>query len=83
MRTFLAIAAVLAWIFGLVLLLTPTKFYEPTGITLMPMLATPAQAHDATLFGLGVINWCARHADGRGLSGVLRGILWCKRSRYS
>jgi hypothetical protein len=75
MRKFLASAAVLAWIFGLVLLLAPTKFYEPTGITLMPMLATLAQAHDATLFGLGLINRCARHRRSRALRSVARNFV--------
>ena len=73
MKIFLAIAAILAWIFALALLLAPAKFYAPTGLTLTPMLATLAQAHGATLFGLGVINWCARQASGRGLIAVLFG----------
>ena len=40
------------------------------------MLATLAQAHGATLFGLEVINCYARHAEGRGLTGVLLGNLF-------
>ncbi len=75
MKIFLAIAAVLAWIFALAMLLAPVKFYAPTGISLTPMLATLAQAHGATLFGLGVINWWARKAQGSGLVGVLLGNL--------
>jgi hypothetical protein len=73
MKIFLAIAAVLAWFFALALLLAPRSFYAPTGMSLSPMLATLAQAHGATLFGLGVINWCARSAEGRGLTGILLG----------
>jgi hypothetical protein len=39
------------------------------------MLATLAQAHGATLIGLGVINWLARGADRQGLIAVLTGNL--------
>ncbi|HZP18083.1 MAG TPA: hypothetical protein VFB00_08970 [Terriglobales bacterium] len=75
MKVFLAITATLAWIFGIALLLAPAKFYAPMGLVLTPMLATIAQAHGATLFGLGVINWRARSAEGRGLAAVLGGNL--------
>ena len=75
MKIFLSITAVLAWLFGLMLLLQPAKFYEPTGIVLTPMLATLAQAHGATLVGLGFINWFARNADRHGLFAVLAGNL--------
>jgi hypothetical protein len=76
MKTFLAIAAMLAWIFGLGQLLAPAKFYAPMGIELTPMLATMVQSYGATMFGLGVINWCARQAQGRGLIAVLLGNLF-------
>lgn len=75
MKLFLSIAAVLAWLFGGALLLAPAKFYEPTGISFTPMLGTIAQAHGATLVGLGVVNWLARTADRRGLIAVLSGNL--------
>ncbi|HXT17098.1 MAG TPA: hypothetical protein VN706_15760 [Gemmatimonadaceae bacterium] len=75
MKLFLGIAAVLAWLIGLMLVLAPTQFYAPTGIALTPMLATVAQAHGATLFGLGTINWFARRAEGQGLVAVLVGNL--------
>lgn len=75
MRIFLAIAAVLAWIFGAMLLVAPGPFYAPTGIAMTPMAATVAHAHGATLIGLGVVDWLARAADRRGLSAVLRGNL--------
>jgi hypothetical protein len=75
MRTFLAAAAILAWLFAAMLLLAPAAFYEPVGITLTPLLGTVAQAHGATLFGLGVINWLARKADARGVVAVLAGNL--------
>jgi hypothetical protein len=75
MRVFLAAAAILAWVFAAMLLLAPAAFYEPVGITLTPLLATVAQAHGATLFGLGVVNWLARNADRRGMLAVLTGNL--------
>jgi len=75
MRLFLAIAAVLAWLFGAGLLLAPAQFYAPTGIEMTPMLATIAQAHGATLVGLGVVNWLARNAERQGLGAVLTGNL--------
>lgn len=73
MKIFLSIAAVLAWLFGLMLLLAPAQFYAPAGIALTPMLATVGQAHGATLIGLGTVNWFARTAQGRGLFAVLLG----------
>src|SRR5215510_7442844 len=57
------------------LLTMPVKFYQPTGMVLTPMLATIAEAHGATLVGLGVIDWIARGATGRGLVAVLAGNL--------
>jgi hypothetical protein len=74
-KLFLAIAAVLAWLFGAMLLWVPGKFYAPTGLVMTPLLATVAQAHGATLVGVGVIDWIARDAEGRGLIGVLGGNL--------
>ena len=75
MRLFLGVAAVLAWIIGALLLVMPGPFYAPTGITLTPMLATVAQAHGATLVGLGVIDWLARNAERNGVRAVLAGNL--------
>jgi hypothetical protein len=75
MRTFVAIAAVLAWCFGLALLVSPADFYKPTGIAMTPLIATLAQAHGATLVGLGTVNWLARKAEKRGLVAVLGGNL--------
>jgi hypothetical protein len=75
MRAFLAIAGGLACLIGAMLLLVPAAFYAPTGIVMTPMLATVAQAHGATLFGLGVVDWLARGADRAGLVAVLTGNL--------
>ena len=75
MKMFLTIAAVLAWLFGAALLLAPVAFYKPTGIEMTPLLATIAQAHGATLFGLGVIDWMARKAEAIGARAVLAGNL--------
>jgi len=75
MKIFLGIAAVLAWFFGAMLIAMPDKFYEPTGIAMTPMMATLAQAHGATLIGLGLIDWLARNAERQGLIAVLAGNL--------
>lgn len=75
MRTFIAISAVLAWLFGLALLFSPAAFYRPTGIEMNPLIATLAQAHGATLVGLGTLNWLGRRAERRGLQAILGGNL--------
>lgn len=75
MKIFLSIAAVLSWLFGATLLLAPGPFYAPTGLAMTPMVAAVAQAHGATLVGLGVINWMARGANRQGLVAVLAGNL--------
>lgn len=75
MRIFLGFAAVLAWLFGAMLLFMPAQFYAPTGIVMTPMLATLAQAHGATLTGLGLVNWLARNTDRNGATPVLAGNL--------
>jgi hypothetical protein len=75
MKLFISIAAVLAWLFGGALLLAPEQFYAPTGITFTPMLGTVAQAHGATLVGLGVVDWLGRNADRKGLTAILAGNL--------
>jgi len=71
MKVFLAIAAILAWFFGAMLLFIPASVYIPTGITVTPTLATLAPTLGATLLGLGIINWLARRADKTGLIVVL------------
>ena len=75
MKIFISIAAILAWLFGAMLLIVPADMYAPTGIAMTPMIATLAQAHGATLVGLGVVNWLARNADRQGLIAVLTGNL--------
>ena len=75
MRVFLAIAAILAWLFGAALLAAPASFYAPLGVAFTPLLGTIAQAHGATLVGLGVIDWLARDADRKGAIAVLAGNL--------
>ena len=75
MKVFISIAAILACLFGAMLLIAPAEFYAPTGIPMTPMIATLAQAHGATLMGLGVVNWLARNADRQGLIAVLTGNL--------
>jgi hypothetical protein len=50
MAKFLAVAAVLAWLFGTALLVAPAGFYAPTGIVVTPMMATIAQVVLGSLF---------------------------------
>lgn len=75
MRLFISIAAVMALLFGAALLLVPAQFDAPTGIAFTPMLGTIAQAHGATLVGLGVVNWLARDADRKSIIAILGGNL--------
>lgn len=75
MKIFLSVAAVLAWIFGAMLLIIPGQFYAPTGIAMTPLHGTIAQAHGATLVGLGVVDWLTRSAEKKGLIAVLGGNL--------
>lgn len=75
MILFLSVAAVLAWLFGAALIFAPAQFYVPTGLEMTPLMATVAQAHGATLIGLGVVDWLARSADRNGLRAVFVGNL--------
>src|SRR5262245_21409449 len=76
MRILFSVAAILAWIVGGLLLLMPARFYAPIGLEMTPMLSTVAQAHGATLIGLGLINWLARGVTDRpGLIAILSGNL--------
>jgi hypothetical protein len=74
-KLFISVAGVLAWLFGAMLLAAPAQFYQPTGMVLTPLLATLAQAHGATLVGMGTVLWLARNATGQGLVAVLAGNL--------
>ena len=75
-RWLLIVAAVLAWLFGLMLLFNARGFEAPVGIDVTDKIATIAQAQGAILVGLGVTNWLARDvADLRALSAVLAGNL--------
>jgi hypothetical protein len=74
-KILLSIAGVLACLFGAALLLAPGGFYKPTGIEMTPLLATVAQAHGATLLGLGVVNWLSRKAPPAAAGAVLAGNL--------
>ena len=73
MRLFLAVAAVLAWLIGGMLLVAPGPFYAPLEIEMTPKIAAMGQAQGAILVGLGLINWMARDAEPRGLLAVLAG----------
>ena len=75
-RWLLMVAAVLAWLFGLMLLFNARAFEAPVGIDVTDKVATIAQAQGAILVGLGVINWLARDiTDAGALTAVLSGNL--------
>ena len=75
MRVFLMVAGGLACLIGGALLGAPDAFYSPTGIALSPLAATVAQAHGATLLGLGVLTWMARNTPPEAVCPVLAGNL--------
>jgi hypothetical protein len=75
MKLFLAVSAVLAFIFGFALLLFSSSFYAPMGIVMTPAIAVTAQAQGAILVGIGVLNWTARSLSGPSVRPVLLGNL--------
>jgi hypothetical protein len=75
MRVFLAVSAVLAWVFGGALLFATSQFFAPMGVGVTPAIAVIGQAQGAILLGLGVINWMARHESGPAVRPVLAGNL--------
>jgi len=75
-RWALTIGAVLAWLFGAMLLLVPGPFFAPIGITMTDKIATIAQNQGAALIAIGVIDFLARGTTDRtALRAVLVGNL--------
>ena len=75
-RWALTIGAVLAWLFGAMLLLVPGPFFAPIGITMTDKIATIAQNQGAALISIGVIDFLARGTTDRtALRAVLVGNL--------
>jgi hypothetical protein len=75
-RWVLIIGAVLAWIFGTMLILAPGPFFAPIGIAMTDKIATIAQNQGAALISIGVINFLARGTTDRtALRAVLVGNL--------
>ena len=75
-RWVLIIGAVLAWIFGAMLLFAPGPFFAPIGVVVTDKIAAVAQAQGAILVGLGFINFLARDTvDPVALRAVLVGNL--------
>ncbi|RPJ47531.1 MAG: hypothetical protein EHM21_08130 [Chloroflexi bacterium] len=70
-RTFLSIAAVVAFIFGLGFVLFPAALTSLYGVSLDPVGIFIAQLEGASLLALGIINWTSR--DARDPSGILLG----------
>ena len=73
MDIFLAVSAVLAWVFGAALLFATTQFLAPMGIVASPAIVVSGQTQGAILIGLGVMNWMARRTTGAALRAVLAG----------
>jgi hypothetical protein len=75
-RRVLTLGAVLAWLFGAMLLLAPGPFFAPIGIVLDEKLATIAQNQGAALIAIGLIDFLARGVtDAAALRAVLIGNL--------
>ena len=75
MKIFLAITAIISWLFGIMLLFFATQFYAPMGLHLTDQFNVIAQAEGAGLIGLGVFNWMARNMDRYGKIAILSGNL--------
>ena len=75
-RVVLTLGAVLAWIFGGMLLLAPGPFFAPVGIVVDDKVATIAQNQGAALIAIGLIDFLARKVtDAAALRAVLVGNL--------
>lgn len=75
MKIFLAITAIISWLFGIMLLFVAKEFYAPMGIQVTDQFNLIAQAEGAGLLGLGVFNWMARNMDRNGQIAILSGNL--------
>jgi len=75
MKIFLAITAIISWLFGIMLLFFAKDFYTPMGIPVTDQFNLIAQAEGAGLIGLGVFNWMARNMDRYGRIAILSGNL--------
>jgi len=75
MKTFLGIAACVAWLSGAALMFATKAFYAPFGIEVTDKISLIAQAEAAVLIGLGVITWLGRQLDRRGQTAVIAGNL--------
>jgi len=75
-RWVLTIAAVLAWVFGAMLMLAPAPFFAPIGIDVTDKVATIAQNQGAALVAIGTIDFLARRVtDHAALRAILYGNL--------
>jgi nitrate reductase gamma subunit len=72
-RWLLTIGAVLACLFGAMLMLAPAPFFAPIGIEVTDKVATIAQNQGAALIAIGVIDFLARRVTDRA---ALRAVLW-------
>ena len=75
-RLVLTLGAVLAWIFGGMLLLAPGPFFAPIGVTVDKKVAIIAQNQGAALIAIGLVNFLSRGVtDAAALRSVLLGNL--------
>lgn len=61
LKNLLSVTAVIAFIFGLGLLVAPGPFMAPNGIQLDTSGVLFARSEAAVLLGLAIINWLCRH----------------------
>jgi len=74
-KTALIIGAVVAAIFGLLLVFAPGPMLKGFGLQAPDAAVTLARDVGVTLLGLAVLNWLAREATGTALRGILIGNL--------
>ncbi len=72
LNTFMAIAAVLAFVFGLGFLLFPAQLISSYGVTLEAGGQWVGRYLGSAFIGIGVLTWLARNAE---KGGALRAIL--------
>jgi hypothetical protein len=77
LKTLLAAAAVIGFVFGIALLLFPFQTTAAYGYRLIAELAYVPRYVGATLLGTAVINWIARNAttEGRAIRAIVVGNL--------
>lgn len=73
-RTYFAVFAVLAVLFGIGFVLAPGSVLTNYGITTTPAVAVMSRLFGGTLFAIAIIQWMARDFDTNATRGVLVGV---------